>query len=285
MRVLAEKTFLMILGSWLTYMFSLQLLQAYMKIEFDTPKWDSSFVKNYCDINKLNSYERMISSEVEDPVNIREDLSSIVGQTVPKRLLQMIVDSKTEKPNGVILHGPPGTGKTMLARAFAKEMNCPLICISPDIVENKMFGESNKILRGIFSLAEKVKPCVIFIDEIDGLVRSRNSFDSCHVTSMKTMFLTLMEARDREVVLIGATNLIDSVDNAVKRRMRIHAHVGLPNDDERKTFLRDTFDSSDDIEHIIECLTNSSMSDLAEFARLYKMTNDVDNALEFFNIK
>jgi SpoVK/Ycf46/Vps4 family AAA+-type ATPase len=142
-----------------------------------------------------------------------------------------------EPPNGIILYGQPGTGKTMFAKAIAKSISCPFINFSIHTIENKMFGESAKILKGLFTLAQKLKPCVIFIDELDGFFSHRNSLDQSFVNGLKTQMLQHLDGideRDPEVVIIGATNVIDSIDKAIKRRMRLHLKVELPDKKTRK---------------------------------------------------
>lgn len=93
-------------------------------------------------------------------------------------------------PKGVLLFGPPGCGKTMLAKALAKESGATFINIAASVLTNKWYGESNKLVAGLFGLARKTQPSIIFIDEIDSFLRERTKGDHEVTGMMKAEFMT-----------------------------------------------------------------------------------------------
>eukprot|EP00965_Chrysotila_dentata_P048448 1607220-Pleurochrysis_carterae.AAC.1 len=142
-------------------------------------------------------------------------------------------------PLGLLLRGPPGTGKTMLARAAAVEAGVPLLPVRASDVENKYYGESTKIVRSIFTLARKIQPCIVFIDEIDALVRDRgragsesqHGYSDDGGYSLKCEILQSLDdlIKDKaSVVVIAASNHASSVDAALHRRLPVVFDVPLP---------------------------------------------------------
>eukprot|EP00826_Nyctotherus_ovalis_P011350 TRINITY_DN12959_c0_g1_i4.p1 TRINITY_DN12959_c0_g1~~TRINITY_DN12959_c0_g1_i4.p1 ORF type:complete len:232 (+),score=66.54 TRINITY_DN12959_c0_g1_i4:103-798(+) len=146
----------------------------------------------------------------------------ILPITLPE--LRQIIDF----PRGVLLFGPPGTGKTMIAKAVATECKSTFFNISASILTSKWMGEGEKLVRILFEVAKQRQPSIIFIDEIDSLLcaRSENDFESSR--RIKTEFLVRMEgvtnggSQDDQVIIIGATNRPQELDEAVKRLSLIH---------------------------------------------------------------
>ncbi|RXW22493.1 hypothetical protein EST38_g3354 [Candolleomyces aberdarensis] len=143
-------------------------------------------------------------------------------------------------PKGVLLFGPPGCGKTMMAKALAKESGATFINIAASVLTNKWYGESNKLVAGLFSLARKTQPSIIFIDEIDSFLRERTKGDHEVTGMMKAEFMTLWDgltsSTDR-ILVLGATNRPNDIDSAILRRMPKRFAVGLPNYEQRFKIL------------------------------------------------
>ncbi|KAN0124157.1 AAA domain containing protein [Lactarius tabidus] len=202
---------------------------------------------------KLNEYEKRIASEVIHPDNIDvrltdigglEDIISSLRESVITPLLHPdLFRSSTllAAPKGVLLYGPPGCGKTMLAKALAKESGATFINIAASVLMDKWFGESNKLVAGLFSLARKTQPSIVFIDEIDSFLRGRSMNDHEITGMMKAEFMSLwdglLSGSDR-ILILGATNRIRDIDQAVLRRMPKQFPLYLPDTAQREKILK-----------------------------------------------
>ena len=203
----------------------------------------------------LNSYESQISQHIVKAADITERLCSIGGlsQIKDEIATHVLLPLKyphifftTEKllspSRGILLHGPPGTGKTMIARAIAAEAGVPFISLTLADLENKYFGESSKLLAATFSLARRIQPCIVFFDEIDGMIRKRSDTDQSCVYSFKTELLAHIDgigARATDsVVVIGCTNTQASLDPAIRRRLPCAYEIGHPSTEELEEILR-----------------------------------------------
>jgi len=162
-----------------------------------------------------------------------------VRETVemPLRSPEMFEDVGIDPPSGVLLHGPPGTGKTMLAKAVANQTDATFIKMAGSELVHKFIGEGAKLVRDLFELARQHQPAVIFIDEIDAIAAKRtDSKTSGDAEVQRTMMQLLSEMDgfdDRgEIRIIAATNRFDMLDRAILRPGRFDRLIEVPKPDE-----------------------------------------------------
>ena len=132
-----------------------------------------------------------------DIAGLEDIIASLQESVIYPLLYPQIFQTSTllSAPKGVLLYGPPGCGKTMLAKALAKESGATFINIAASVLTNKWFGESNKLVAGLFRLARKCQPCIVFIDEIDSFLRERDRGDHEATGMMKAEFMTCVCSR------------------------------------------------------------------------------------------
>lgn len=202
----------------------------------------------------LNEHEQIIAGEVisSDDIDVRfkdiGGLDPIIGQLREAVIFPLcypdLINSSSGlfgAPKGVLLYGPPGCGKTMLAKALAKESGATFINLSISTISDKWFGESNKLVAALFSLAKKLQPSIIFIDEIDSFLRERRSSDHEVTGMMKAEFMSLLDgltSSDSRILLLGATNRPNDIDAAILRRMPKRFAVRLPDAQQRRNILQ-----------------------------------------------
>jgi proteasome regulatory subunit len=181
----------------------------------------------------------------ESPDVTYEDIGGIqdqmdeVRETVemPLKNPDMFEEVGIDPPSGVLLHGPPGTGKTMLAKAVANQTDATFIKMAGSELVHKFIGEGAKLVRDLFELARKEEPAVVFIDEIDAIAAKRTeSKTSGDAEVQRTMMQLLSEMdgfEDRgEIRIIAATNRFDMLDRAILRPGRFDRLIEVPKPDE-----------------------------------------------------
>ena len=137
-------------------------------------------------------------------------------------------------PRGVLLYGPPGCGKTILARALAAECGANMILVRGPEILSKWVGESEKAIREIFRKAKASAPCVIIFDELDSLAKFKTSEDGIHGDTILSQMLTEMEdSVTSRVLIVGITNRPDLIDNSIIRTNRLDIVLFIQPPDER----------------------------------------------------
>jgi len=160
---------------------------------------------------------------------------------LPLRHPKIFENLGVKPPKGVLLHGPPGTGKTLLARAVANETGAFFFIINGPEIMSKMAGDSESNLRKAFEEAEKNAPAIIFIDEIDSIAPKRDKTNGELERRIVSMLLTLMDGMKGrgQVVVIGATNRVNTIDPALRRFGRFDREIemGVPDETGRLEIL------------------------------------------------
>ncbi|CAJ1975036.1 unnamed protein product [Sphenostylis stenocarpa] len=174
--------------------------------------------------------------------NVKDTLKELV--MLPLQRPELFCRGQLTKPcKGILLFGPPGTGKTMLAKAVATEAGANFINISMSSITSKWFGEGEKYVKAVFSLASKIAPSVIFVDEVDSMLgRRENPGEHEAMRKMKNEFMVNwdgLRTKDTERVLVlAATNRPFDLDEAVIRRLPRRLMVNLPDAPNRAKILK-----------------------------------------------
>ncbi|URD80271.1 AAA-type ATPase family protein [Musa troglodytarum] len=198
-----------------------------------------------------NEHEKRMRSYIVPPKKIRVTFEDIGALDETKKLLHELIILPLQRPElfkgllepsrGILLFGPPGTGKTMLAKALAHEAGATFINVSMSSIASKWFGHSESNTRALFTLAAKVAPTIIFIDEVDCMLGQRSG-ERDTIASVKNEFMIhwdglLTNSEDR-ILVLAATNRPFNLDEPIIRRFEHRIMVGLPSQESRESILR-----------------------------------------------
>ncbi|XP_021680990.2 uncharacterized protein LOC110665265 isoform X2 [Hevea brasiliensis] len=214
-----------------------------------------SLKKSLKDVITENEFEKRLLADVIPPSdigvtfddigaleNVKDTLKELV--MLPLQRPELFCKGQLTKPcKGILLFGPPGTGKTMLAKAVATEAGANFINISMSSITSKWFGEGEKYVKAVFSLASKIVPSVVFVDEVDSMLgRRENPGEHEAMRKMKNEFMVNwdgLRTKDTERVLVlAATNRPFDLDEAVIRRLPRRLMVNLPDAPNRAKILK-----------------------------------------------
>eukprot|EP00943_MAST-04B_sp_MAST-4B-sp1_P004507 g4507.t1 len=232
--------------------------------------------------------------------------NDIAGLEFAKRTCQEIVvmpilcpemfQGLRKLPKGLLLFGPPGTGKTMIGKAIASQTGATFFSISASSLTSKWIGQGEKLVRALFGVAAARQPSVIFIDEIDSLLTQRASGENEASRRIKTEFLIQLDgagsSEDEKILVLGATNRPQELDEAARRRFMKRLYIPLPNAVAREALLKRLLTQNSnnltqaDYEELVQLTKGYSGSDLDGLCREAAMAplRDATQGKDFLSV-
>jgi vacuolar protein-sorting-associated protein 4 len=247
-------------------------------------------ISSSCDMSTLDDSSKLKASlnsvVLKEKPNVHwddvvglEDVKCILKQTItlPLKFPNMFKECNIEPWKGVLMYGPPGNGKTFIAKAVATESNATFFNVRSSDLISKYVGESARLIKELFEMARQEQPSIIFIDEIDSLCSSRDgNNNNSDGNRVQNEFLTQMDGvgtSQSGILVLGATNLPWSLDAAILRRLEKTVYIPLPDYQSRFVFFKK------ELPHIVKgikkisTLTEGySLSDLSKIIKETKMS-------------
>ncbi|WP_246984489.1 proteasome-activating nucleotidase Pan2 [Halorientalis marina] len=237
--------------------FSIQeMLEAETDARAQAMEVDASPEVTYDDIGGLEDQIREVREAVEEPLVNAEQFREV----------------GIDPPSGVLLHGPPGTGKTMLAKAVANHTDATFIKMAGSELVRKFIGEGSRLVRDLFELASEREPAIIFIDEIDAIAAKRTESKTSGDAEVQRTMMQLLSEMDGfeergEIRIIAATNRFDMLDRAILRPGRFDRLIEVPKP------------NAEGRERILEIHTRDmSLADDLDLAEIAAQTDDFSGA-------
>ncbi|MBQ2353865.1 MAG: AAA family ATPase, partial [Methanobrevibacter sp.] len=279
-----------------SYLFDQKIIPDY-GFEIITAKPDNSIISETTKI-------KIITDELDKPkdnkVKSNLHLSDIVGQKNAKNKVKVITRYLENPesfgpwaPKNILFYGLPGTGKTMLVKALANELEVPLYLIKATSLIGDHVGDGSSKIHDLFKKASDNAPSIIFIDEIDAIALHR-SFQSLRgdVSEIVNSLLTEMDgiSENKSVITIGATNNPTSLDFAVRSRFEEEIEFKLPDDEERLAIIENNLktmplDNNLDLEKIVKITKNLSGRDIKEKVLKTAIHNAISNDCEIITME
>ncbi|MCL5037584.1 MAG: CDC48 family AAA ATPase [Chloroflexi bacterium] len=199
----------------------------------------NNFLKAFAEVepSALREFFTEVPDVTWEDIGGLEEVKKLLTETIdwPMNHPEIFECAKTRPPKGIILYGKPGTGKTLLAKAAARESGVNFIAIKGPALISKYMGESERAVREIFKKARQASPCILFFDEIDSITPTRGGWETSGHTTERVIsqFLSEMDGIEdlKGVVVLGATNRIDIIDSALLRAGRFEHLIELPSPD------------------------------------------------------
>ena len=280
-----------------SYLFDQKIIPDY-GFEIITAKPNGSIISEKTKIILIDEEINNVTEEIKIDTSVK--LSDIVGQENAKNKVKVLTKylENPEKfgpwaPKNILFYGLPGTGKTMLVKALANELNVPLHLIKATSLIGDHVGDGASKIHELFKKANEKSPSIIFIDEIDAIALHR-SFQALRgdVSEIVNALLTEMDgiSENESVITIGATNNPTSLDYAVRSRFEEEIEFKLPDDNERKEILEKNLktiplESDLDITKIVKITKGMSGRDIKEKILKTSLHNAIANDEDVLNMK